>query len=134
MKVYIGYRGKDSVNTPGVQRRDAVQVATTVPWVTKGDRKGDVAFVRIDRPFTGNLRTFSYTDTPTADTGVLLGVVGYPGDKFIGSEKGAEMYELFETVDFDLQKNSYNMLSYRISTYKGVYLLFFIFYVYFSAR
>ncbi|KAK3346997.1 hypothetical protein B0T25DRAFT_592952 [Lasiosphaeria hispida] len=119
MKVFIGYSGKKSVDTEGVQQRKAASVATTAQWVTSGNRRGDVAFVRLDKPFTGNLRLFTYKDTPVAQSDVMLGVVGYPGDKDVDSEKGAEMYELMESNTYSLQKNAYNMLSYTISTFKG---------------
>lgn len=56
------------------------------------------------------------------EKGALLGVVGYPGDKYLNKEKGAQMYELFETVDYDLGKGAGNMLQYRISTFKGEWL------------
>ncbi|KAK0714490.1 trypsin-like cysteine/serine peptidase domain-containing protein [Lasiosphaeris hirsuta] len=119
MKVFIGYSGKKSVDTGGVQQRKAASVATTVEWVTSGNRRGDVAFVRLDKAFTGNLRLFTYKDTPLAQPDVMLGIVGYPGDKDVDSEKGAEMYELMESNTYNLEKNPYNMLSYTISTFKG---------------
>ncbi|KAK4164694.1 trypsin-like cysteine/serine peptidase domain-containing protein [Cladorrhinum sp. PSN259] len=129
MKTYIGYCGSDSVNRPNstVQARRAVKTVTTAEWVKIGDRRYDVAFVKVDRPFEGkiradngsSLRTFAIQETPVKQRGALLGVVGYPGDKYLNKEKGAQMYELFETVDYDLATSQGNMLQYRISTFKG---------------
>ncbi|KAK4195717.1 hypothetical protein QBC40DRAFT_300960 [Triangularia verruculosa] len=130
MKCYIGYCGLDSVARPNstVQARRALSTVTTAQWVTTGDRRYDVAFVKVDRPFEGRvrahdsgstLRNFVIQETPMREKGALLGVVGYPGDKYLNKEKGAQMYELFETVDYDLAKGAGNMLQYRISTFKG---------------
>ncbi|VBB81500.1 Putative protein of unknown function [Podospora comata] len=130
MKCYIGYCGLDSVTRPNstVQARRALSTVTTAQWITTGDRRYDVSFVRLDRPFEGRvrahdggstLRNFVIQETPMREKGALLGVVGYPGDKYLNKEKGAQMYELFETVDYDLGKGAGNMLQYRISTFKG---------------
>ncbi|KAK0724125.1 trypsin-like cysteine/serine peptidase domain-containing protein, partial [Lasiosphaeris hirsuta] len=126
MKCYIGYRGRASINEPDsdVQARTAVRTITTSEWIKDGERRRDVAFVRIDEPFEGrfgvkSLRPFIFQDTPVQEDGALLGVVGYPGDKSLDNENGAEMFELFETVDYDLTKSDMDMLEYRISTFKG---------------
>ncbi|KAK5651828.1 hypothetical protein OQA88_11597 [Cercophora sp. LCS_1] len=121
MKVFIGYRGRDSVDgsNNAVQERHATFAATTLKWVKAADRRGDVGFVQLDSPFTGNLRPFPWKETPLTGTDVMLGVIGYPGDKDIGGEKGAEMYELLESTTYSLKTNPFNMLAYGISTYKG---------------
>ena len=125
MKCYIGYNGRASVMTSHVQARFAKKVVTTVEWLEKSDnRQKDVAFVQVDRPFTGNLRNFLYTDTHESDTQVL-GVVGYPGDKSLkdevsdDDEAGAQMYEEFASTSYDLKTSRRNMLEYRISTFGG---------------
>ncbi|KAK3361856.1 hypothetical protein B0T24DRAFT_684090 [Lasiosphaeria ovina] len=131
MKVYIGYRGRASVDGADsiVQARTAVKVVTTSEWVLNSDRTRDVAFVKVDSPFTGStnkkgesgLRTFVFQETPIRERGSLLCVVGYPGDKYYNDEKGAQMYELSETVSYDLEAktNPLHMLQYPISTFKG---------------
>lgn len=134
MKAYIGYCGSESVTRPNttVQARRAIKCATPSQWIKVGDRRHDVAFVKVDRPFEGkprpdrgsSLRTFAIQETPVRQKGALLGVVGYPGDKYLNKEKGAQMYELFEAVDYDLGTSQGNMLQYRISTFKGQFFSF----------
>ncbi|KAK3492025.1 uncharacterized protein B0T23DRAFT_132759 [Neurospora hispaniola] len=118
MKCFIGYHGKDSASDPSVQFRSAAKVVTTSKYIIDGDRRRDVAFVKVDQPFDGNLNLFKYQDTPLKDS-TLLGVIGYPGDKSMNNEKGAEMYELVEQVAFDLNVSQRNMLEYPISTAGG---------------
>ncbi|KAK0610696.1 hypothetical protein B0T17DRAFT_500616, partial [Bombardia bombarda] len=125
MKCFIGYRGRASINEKDdstVQSRKAIKTATTAGWLTTGDRRGDVAFVKIDRPFTAvkGLNNFNIQDTPIQETGAQLGIVGYPGDKYLIKEKGAEMYESFESIDFNLDTSNLHMLQYKISTFKGI--------------
>ncbi|KAI8627468.1 trypsin-like serine protease [Xylariaceae sp. FL1651] len=127
IKCYIGYHGRDSINSPIVQCRSAKKVVTTAEWLTsKDNRHRDVAFIQVDRAFEGNLRVFSYKATPKAGD-EMIGVVGYPADKSITDsdgreEKGAMMYELFNDVQYNLEdkkNNALQMLKYRISTFGG---------------
>ena len=85
IKAYIGYEGKDSIGRPNVQFRRGKRVVTTSGWLTnKNNRKNDVSFVQLDRPFTGIVPINIMT---TPDRGSFtLGVVGYPGDKREGEE------------------------------------------------
>ncbi|KAI0429589.1 trypsin-like cysteine/serine peptidase domain-containing protein [Xylaria sp. FL1042] len=124
---YIGYHGRDSVDSPMVQHRFAKTVVTTAEWLTsKDNRHRDVAFIQLDRPFTGNLRVFSYKPTPKVGD-EMLGVVGYPADKSLADkdgreEKGALMYEMFNDIQYNLEdkkSNPLQMLKYRISTFGG---------------
>ncbi|KAI0817091.1 trypsin-like cysteine/serine peptidase domain-containing protein [Xylaria sp. FL0064] len=124
---YIGYHGRDSIDSPTVQHRFAKTIVTTAEWLTsKDNRHRDVAFIQLDRPFTGNLRVFSYKPTPKAGD-EMLGVVGYPADKSLADkdgreEKGALMYEMFNDVQYNLEdkkNNTLQMLKYRISTFGG---------------
>ncbi|KAI2620426.1 trypsin-like serine protease [Hypoxylon sp. NC1633] len=126
IKCYIGYHGRDQLNSPIVQGRLAKSVVTTAEWVTsKDNRHRDVAFIQVDHPFEGNLRLFSYKATPKIGD-EMLGVVGYPADKVITDqdgvqEKGALMYEQFNDIQYNLEdpKNNPPMLKYRISTFGG---------------
>lgn len=118
MRCFIGYHGKDSASDPSVQFRSAAKVVTTSKYIIDGDRRRDVAFVKVDRPFDGNLNLFKYQDTPLKER-TFLGVIGYPGDKSMNSERGAEMYELVEQVAFDLNASQRNILEYPISTAGG---------------
>jgi V8-like Glu-specific endopeptidase len=123
IKAYIGYNGKASiVSDPSVQFRLGKRVTTTAEWLSsRENRNNDVAFVQLDRPFTGNLRTFSYEATPSEGVD-FLGVVGYPGDKELKGERGALMYEEFTSVKFNLDTNPLHMLNYKISTFGGMSL------------
>ncbi|KAF7558156.1 hypothetical protein G7Z17_g50 [Cylindrodendrum hubeiense] len=118
IKCYIGYNGASSVGSPTVQARYGRKVVTTGEWINEPIRPKDVAFIQLQSPFTGNLRPIAFTDTPSSGD-KILGVVGYPGDRNMGDEIGAQMFELFERTDYDLDRNPMNMIEYRISTYAG---------------
>ncbi|KAG6356217.1 hypothetical protein INS49_015604 [Diaporthe citri] len=127
IKCHIGYKGKESIGSPGVQTRHAKRCVTSAEWLaSKDNRHRDFAFIQVDKPFTGNLRLFSYGKTPPHGY-EMLGVVGYPGDQSIKdsygrAERGAEMYKEFDKVQYDLttsKANPLGMLTYRISTYGG---------------
>ena len=49
----------------------------------------------------------------------MIGVVGYPGDKRYDEENGAQMYQEFQKVKWNLDTAAEKMLEYRISTYIG---------------
>ncbi|KAJ7268360.1 hypothetical protein C8J57DRAFT_1612333 [Mycena rebaudengoi] len=127
IKCYIGYNGVESVPKKGavvegiaaVQPRYGSKVVTTESWIKKSDaRPHDVAFIKVHKEFTGKLNVFKFTNTISPTT-VRLGVVGYPGDKDLNGEKGAQMYELFDTTAIDLDKHPRHMISYKVSTYGG---------------
>jgi V8-like Glu-specific endopeptidase len=93
VKAYIGYTGKEAVkNTSVVQLRMGARVAAPESWLAKGasDSRGDVAFIRLNKPFTG-VTPFKYLPTPMSGANEAIGVVGYPGDlmKHSTGEKGA---------------------------------------------
>jgi hypothetical protein len=88
-----------------------------------------VADLQLDHHFQGNLRLFTYKNTPRFGT-EMLGVVGYPGDRYITNEDGTqetgtEMYEDFQAVTYNLEErsNTEKMLKYHISTFGGALLL-----------
>ncbi|KAF7355726.1 Serine protease [Mycena sanguinolenta] len=126
IKCYIGYNGAQSVpkrygfaDIPPVQPRYGSQVVTTESWIKDNDaRPRDVAFIRVHKPFFGKLNLFSFTNT-ISPTMLRVGVVGYPGDKDLNGEKGAQMYELFDNTAIDVDKHPRHMISYHISTYGG---------------
>jgi V8-like Glu-specific endopeptidase len=128
IQCYIGYNGRDSMK-PGmegasVQSRSGRNVVTTGEWIgSRDNRHRDVAFIQLDRPFTGDLRLFSFASTPMSSNEVI-GVVGYPqdmqpSDEFGDYEPGAQMHELFKQTMFDRKDSALNMLEYKISTYGG---------------
>ncbi|KAL5589709.1 hypothetical protein FOVSG1_011576 [Fusarium oxysporum f. sp. vasinfectum] len=120
IKCYIGYNGKQSVGSPQVQARYGAKVVTPVEWIEgSSNRTKDVAFIQLDRPFTGNLRIFSYVKTPEAGDGTYLGVVGYPGDQTLEDEQGAQMYEEFARSDYNIGESPHHMVEYSISTFAG---------------
>ncbi|KAF5701885.1 glutamyl endopeptidase [Fusarium mundagurra] len=120
IKCYIGYNGKESVSSSQVQVRFGAKVVTPVEWIENSDnRRQDVAFIRLDRPFTGNLQLFSYLNTPEKGNGAYLGVVGYPGDRTLQDEQGAQMYEEFARSDYNIGESPHRMVEYSISTFAG---------------
>ncbi|KAF5601378.1 glutamyl endopeptidase [Fusarium pseudoanthophilum] len=120
IRCYIGYNGKESVKSSQVQVRSGAKVVTPVEWIeNSNNRRQDVAFIRLDRPFTGNLRLFSYLNTPEKGNGTYLGVVGYPGDKTLQGEQGAQMYEEFARSDWNIGESPHRMVEYSISTFSG---------------
>ncbi|KAJ7211856.1 ATP synthase F1 [Mycena rebaudengoi] len=127
IKCYVGYNGVQSVpkkgstveGIPAVQPRYGSKVVTTESWIKNSDaRPHDVAFIKVHKEFTGKLNVFKFTNTISPAT-VRLGVVGYPGDKDLNGEKGAQMYELFDRTAVDLVKHPRHMISYKVSTYGG---------------
>lgn len=109
---------------PSVQSRFTKRIVTTGECIDSRDnRHRDVAFVQPDRPFEGNLRLFSYANTPMKGS-EMVGVVGYPGDMHLVDrdgidEAGAQMYELFQEIKYDRDENALKMLQYRFSSFGG---------------
>ncbi|KAH0428448.1 glutamyl endopeptidase [Colletotrichum camelliae] len=126
IKCYIGYSGRASVGTSNVQARYGERIITTAEWIeAAGNRTHDLAFIKVNRPFTGNLRNIPFKETPLVGKGANLGVVGYPGDKYIeatngqSGEKGAQMYEEFASTDYSIEKSERHMIEYQVSTFAG---------------
>lgn len=129
VKAYMGYSGKASIGKDSVQFRMGKKIITTAGWLqSEGrDRTSDVSFIQLDRPFKGKLNKFSFEDTPAQGT-ANLGVVGYPGDKLRDGEHGAEMFEQFANVNYDVEKSKRHMLEYKISTFGGMCHALFLWY------
>lgn len=126
IKCYIGYSGRASIGTPNVQARFGERIITTAEWIeAAGNRRHDVAFIKVNRPFTGNLRNIPFKETPLFAKNANIGVVGYPGDKYLegqngqSGEKGAQMYEEFAPTEYDLKKSERHMIEYQVSTFAG---------------
>lgn len=101
--------------------RIGVKFLTTTGWLQSNgtNRRSDVAFLKLDRPFDGEFTPFQYHDTPLAGSD-SLGVVGYPADMYDeAKEHGARMYEMFAKVNWNLDNDGKNMLAYPISTTQG---------------
>ena len=94
VKAYIGYHGKESIKDSknyAVQFRTGKRVAVSQGWLAgENNEPRDVAFIQVDRPYTG-VTPIKYQPTPLTGTKVVLGVVGYPGDLMNpkSKEKGA---------------------------------------------
>ena len=120
VKAYIGYDGHQSEKEPDVQFRSVKKIVTTEGWVkSKGHKAFDVSFMQVDAPFT-EITPVRFEETPSSGS-LTLGVVGYPADlpdKKTG-EKGAHMYEMFLSTEFDLSTQADTMLEYQIDTFGG---------------
>ncbi|KAM3447585.1 hypothetical protein MY3296_008574 [Beauveria thailandica] len=133
VKCWIGYRGRKLSNHPGVQHRNALNIATTEPWHlhTSGHmprdpamaRRRDMAMIQVAEPFKGNLNPFKYIDTPSPLNSGYIIVVGYPGDKHPENHEadaGGCMFEARCPADYDLANEKYNhMITYEVDTYGG---------------
>ena len=123
VKAYIGYNGKAAAGDPNVQFQQGSRVVTTAEWLrSKGIRGRNVAFIKIEQPFSGVV-PIKFEDTPKSGF-TSLGVVGYAGDltDINTGEKGALMYEMFFNASWDLEDSEYTMLEYPFDTYGGKYL------------
>ena len=122
VKAYIGYNGKASANEPtySTQFRQGNQVAANAEWLrSKGNRSYNVAFIKVDQPFTGVV-PINFQDTAPSGTS-FLGIVSYAGDIADQNtgEKGAHMYELFSSTTWNLEESEYSMLEYNIDPCGG---------------
>lgn len=118
VKAYVGYDGKDSINTANVQFRRGARFLTTSGWYqNEVNRENDVSFLKLEKAFT-NVTPFAFQPTPV-NGNMMLGVVGYPADKSLQGEVAAQMYAQYKLVDFNLNVTQLNMLEYTISTYGG---------------
>ncbi|KAK1974680.1 hypothetical protein LZ30DRAFT_764640 [Colletotrichum cereale] len=110
IRCYIGYNGRASIGEPYVQSRSATKIVTTAEWLS--DKVDRTRTKDVNHPFEGNLSLFKYTiNTPIAVSKVILGVVGYPGDKYLTNDETGE-----EETGAEIPRN---MIEYRISTYGG---------------
>ncbi|KAI5863268.1 extracellular metalloprotease [Durotheca rogersii] len=122
VKAYVGYNGREKVNSEGVEFRHGVAVATTEKWFNSesGHGPADVSFIKLSAPFTTVGKFFTWKQTPISQKGANLGVVGYPGDIANDKgERGAMMYKMFKKTDYELHGSYMNMLQYKIDTNGG---------------
>ena len=129
VKAYIGYNGKASADDPqsAVQFQQGGQVATPSEWLrSKGMKAYDLAFIKVQQPFTG-IVPIDFEDTPRNALSTI-GLAGYAGDitdRFSG-EKGAHMYEVFFNTEWDLEQSEYIMLESALDPYGGKCLNLFL--------
>ncbi|KAF5710923.1 glutamyl endopeptidase [Fusarium mundagurra] len=118
VRAFVGYNGKNSVDKPGVQFRRGLKVVIPKDWIISDTNRGsDVAFIEVDE-FNEVVRIAQQPTVDLVDK-MLLSVVGYPLDKSLGAERGAQMYEMTDTTDCDLSKTAFNMLEHTISIASG---------------
>lgn len=123
VRAFVGYNGKNSVDQPGVQFRRGLKVVVPKDWIISDtNRASDVAFIKVEE-FNDIVRI---AQQPTAGivNKMLLSVVGYPCDKSLGDEPGAQMYEMTKRIDCDLSKTAVNLLEHTISFASGEKWLF----------
>ncbi|KLP08933.1 uncharacterized protein Y057_15037 [Fusarium fujikuroi] len=118
VRAFVGYNGKNSVDQAGVQFRRGLKVVVPKDWIISDtNRASDVAFIKVEE-FNDIVRI---AQQPTAGilNKMLLSVVGYPCDKSLGDEPGAQMYEMTRRIDCDLSKTAVNLLEHTISFASG---------------
>ncbi|KAF5534343.1 glutamyl endopeptidase [Fusarium mexicanum] len=115
IRAYIGYNGKESIGKPDVQFRQGRKIVTTMKWTTSDiNRANDVGLILLDTPFN-SVEPINYNPTAVAFKNWKLGVVGYPDDRTLDDEPGAQMYKMFKETTCDISKTSLNMLEHTIS-------------------
>jgi V8-like Glu-specific endopeptidase len=111
---FVGYNGKNAIDQPGVQFRRGTKVVIPKDWmISDTNRASDVAFIKVED--FDNIVPIRQQPTPSIVTKMLLSVVGYPCDKSLGDERGAQMYEMTRPTDCDLSKSAFNMLEHTMS-------------------
>ncbi|SCO90323.1 uncharacterized protein FRV6_14451 [Fusarium oxysporum] len=114
VRAFVGYNGKDSIDQPGVQFRRGLRAVIPKDWIISDtNRASDVAFIKVEE--FNNIVRISQQPTTGFVNKMLLSVVGYPCDKSLGDERGAQMYEMTKTTDCDLSKTAFNMLEHTMS-------------------
>ncbi|KAK2674901.1 Peptidase S1B [Fusarium oxysporum f. sp. vasinfectum] len=114
VRAFVGYNGKNSVDQPGVQFRRGLRAVIRKDWIISDtNRASDVAFIKVEE--FNNIVRISQQPTTGFVNKMLLSVVGYPCDKSLGDERGAQMYEMTKTTDCDLSKTAFNMLEHTMS-------------------
>ncbi|KAM0081305.1 hypothetical protein ACKRZS_006545 [Fusarium odoratissimum] len=109
VRAFVGYSGKNSIDQPGVQFRRGLRAVIPKDWIISDtNRASDVAFIKVEK--FNNIVRISQQPTTGFVNKMLLSVVGYPCDKSLGDERGAQMYERTKTTECDLSKTAFNML------------------------
>ncbi|RKK79474.1 hypothetical protein BFJ69_g4902 [Fusarium oxysporum] len=114
VRAFMGYNGKNSIDQPGVQFRRRLRAVIPKDWIISDtNRASEVAFIKVEE--FNNIVRISQQPTTGFVNKMLLSVVGYPCDKSLGGERGAQMYEMTKTTDCDLSKTAFNMLEHTVS-------------------
>lgn len=67
IKAWIGYNGRHEVGNNSVQLRHGKTVSAPAEWIKAPRENYDVAFIKVDKPFTG-VKPFKYSNTPAKGT------------------------------------------------------------------
>jgi V8-like Glu-specific endopeptidase len=86
------------VTTDGLFSCGAMAVTLAGPIASEKNIFNDFAAVRLNQPLIGTTNTNAYNGTPLERL-ETLGVVGYPSDKELDEEYGAQIYEEYNSVD-----------------------------------
>ncbi|KAF5649355.1 glutamyl endopeptidase [Fusarium sp. NRRL 52700] len=118
VRAFVGYNGKNSIDQPGVQFRRGLKVVIPKDWIISDtNRASDVAFIKVEE--FSNVVRIAQQPTVGIVSRMLFSVVGYPCDKSLGDERGAQMYETTKRIDCDLSKTPFNLLEHTISIASG---------------
>ncbi|PNP76111.1 hypothetical protein FNYG_10669 [Fusarium nygamai] len=118
VRAFVGYNGKNSIDKPGVQFRRGLKVVIPKDWIISDTNRGsDVAFIKVDE-FSDVVRIAQQPTNGIVEK-MFRSVVGYPCDKSLGNERGAQMYEMSKITDCDLSKTAFNLLEHTISFANG---------------
>lgn len=118
VRAFVGYNGKNSIDSPGVQFHRGLKVVVPKDWIISDtNRASDVAFIKVEE--FSNIVRVSQQPTAGIVSRMLLSVVGYPCDKSLGDERGAQMYEMTKRTDCNLSKTPFNLLEHTISFASG---------------
>ncbi|KAF5974706.1 glutamyl endopeptidase [Fusarium coicis] len=118
VRAYVGYNGKNSIDKPGAQFRRGLKVVVPKDWIISDTNRGsDVAFIKVDE-FSDVVRIAQQPTNGIVEK-MFRSVVGYPCDKSLGDERGAQMYEMSKITDCDLSKTALNLLEHTISFANG---------------
>nr|RBQ89683.1 hypothetical protein FVER53263_13663 [Fusarium verticillioides] len=118
VRAYVGYNGKNSIDKPGVQFRRGLKVVVPKDWIISDTNRGsDVAFIKVDE-FSDIVRIAQQPTNGIVEK-MFRSVAGYPCDKSLADERGAQMYEMSKITDCDVSKTAFNLLEHTISFANG---------------
>lgn len=84
------------MNQKDAQFRSAKSIVTTDRWLAGGKTEAaDVGLILLEKPFTG-VKPIKFENTPNAGK-AIIGIVGYPADKSLNGESGAQMVSQITT-------------------------------------
>ena len=122
--VYAKYNGRGPVlNGPSTEVRAGVGAAVPAAYEKHLQRIYDVGFVLLKEKFAGaGVNPVEYETAPTEEVNVTI--AGYPSDRDLNGEKGAQMYSGSGMCKLGpVYSNRYALLEHRVATAKGMLTL-----------